>query len=115
MAPASSSEAVGPDESSWNEGSSEEQEASSSEAAGPDERSHHEGSTARTEVIARAVQRALSRARSGKSLSVDEAEALLQARGEDLGELMALAVRLRSLGRGTTITYSRKVFVPLTM
>jgi FO synthase len=61
------------------------------------------------------LRRALARAASGKALSLDEAEALLWTRGAELGELMALAARLRSLGHGSTVTYSRKVFVPLTM
>lgn len=62
-----------------------------------------------------AIRRALARAESGKALSVDEVEALLAARGDDLERLMAVARRLRALGRGRTVTYSRKVFVPLTM
>jgi FO synthase len=62
-----------------------------------------------------AVARAVARADAGKSLSVDEAAALLQARGEPLRQLMAVAARLRDLGHGTIVTYSRKVFVPLTM
>jgi FO synthase len=63
----------------------------------------------------RAVHRALVRAEAGKSLSIDEATALLDARGEQLEELGSVAARLRQLGHGTTVTYSRKVFVPLTM
>jgi FO synthase len=62
-----------------------------------------------------ARRRALTRAEAGKTLSLDETEALLEARGEDLDRLMALAARLRDLGHGTTVTYSRKVFIPLTM
>jgi len=61
------------------------------------------------------VRRALARAEAGKAISIDEAEALIGARGEDLERLMAVASRLRELGHGTTITYSRKVFIPLTM
>ncbi len=61
------------------------------------------------------LRRALARAEAGKALSVDEVEALLSARGADLERLMALARRLRELGHGTTVTYSRKVFIPLTM
>ena len=61
------------------------------------------------------TRRALARAEAGKALSVDETEALLVARGEDLERLMALAARLRELGHGRTVTYSRKVFIPLTM
>ncbi|HEY7660242.1 MAG TPA: bifunctional FO biosynthesis protein CofGH [Actinomycetota bacterium] len=62
-----------------------------------------------------AVARAVARASAGRSLSVDEVDALLHARGERLLELMDVAARLRSLGHGTRITYSPKVFVPLTM
>jgi FO synthase len=60
-------------------------------------------------------RRALVRAEQGKALSLDEAEALVSARGPDLERLMAVAARLRDLGWGSTVTYSRKVFVPLTM
>jgi pyruvate dehydrogenase (quinone) len=48
-------------------------------------------------------------------LAVDELEALLLSSGDALNELCAIASRLRDLGHGTTITYSRKVFIPLTM
>jgi FO synthase len=63
----------------------------------------------------RLLSRSLARATSGKSLSVDEVEALLSARGPALADLMSLASNLRELGHGRTVTYSRKVFVPLTM
>jgi len=62
-----------------------------------------------------AVRRALRRAEAGKSLSVDEAAALLDARGPALRELLDVASSLRDLGHGSVVTYSRKVFVPLTM
>jgi FO synthase len=62
-----------------------------------------------------ARRRALVRAEAGKALSIDEATALLEATGQDLEQLLGLAGRLRDLGWGGTITYSRKVFVPLTM
>src|SRR6059058_284682 len=61
------------------------------------------------------IRRALARARGGKALTLEEAESLLAARGDELDELLAVAARLRDLGHGRTITYSRKVFVPLTM
>ncbi|MBI4259037.1 MAG: 7,8-didemethyl-8-hydroxy-5-deazariboflavin synthase CofG, partial [Actinobacteria bacterium] len=63
----------------------------------------------------RRIGRALARAEAGKALSVDEAAALFSARDGDLERLMAVAARLRDLGHGGTITYSRKVFIPLTM
>src|SRR5690349_2776476 len=62
-----------------------------------------------------AARRALARAGAGKSLSLDELTTLCEARGDDLVELMAIAARQRDLGWGDTVTYSRKVFVPLTM
>ncbi|MFB3738067.1 MAG: bifunctional FO biosynthesis protein CofGH [Candidatus Velamenicoccus archaeovorus] len=67
------------------------------------------------EVASHRIRRALARAEAGKALSIDEGAALLEARGADLERLMALAARLRELGHGTTVTYSRKVFIPLTM
>jgi FO synthase len=68
-----------------------------------------------SEATSPRLRRALARAEAGKALSVDEAEALLSARGDDLQRLMGLASRLRELGHGRTVTYSRKVFIPLTM
>jgi FO synthase len=49
------------------------------------------------------------------ALSLDEATALMGARGESLERLLAIASHLRDLGHGDAVTYSRKVFVPLTM
>jgi FO synthase len=62
-----------------------------------------------------ALRRALARAEHGKALSVDEAAALADARGDDLTRLLAIASHLRDVGWGSTVTYSPKVFVPLTM
>ncbi len=67
----------------------------------------------------RALTRALTRARDGKALTVDEASELLTARGTHLDELLVIAGRirdagLREAGRPGTITYSKKVFIPLT-
>jgi FO synthase len=66
-----------------------------------------------------ALRRALRRAADGKPLDATEAEILLHARGDDLESLCLVAGRVRdsglaSLGRPGTVTYSRKVFVPLT-
>jgi FO synthase len=61
------------------------------------------------------LRRSMARARAGKALSGAEAEALLHARGGALEDLMAIASGLRDLGHGKIMTYSRKVFVPLTM
>lgn len=70
-----------------------------------------------------AVRRALVRAERGMPLDATEAETLLHARGLDAGEpldrLLTAAARVRdaglaSAGRPGVVTYSRKVFVPLT-
>ncbi len=66
-----------------------------------------------------ALRRALRRARDGVVLDVVEAAVLMTARGDDLVDLSASAARvrdagLRSAGRPDTITYSPKVFIPLT-
>ncbi len=65
------------------------------------------------------LRRALARARDGKSLDLGEATVLLAARGEQLAAVMAAAAAVRDagleqLGRPGTVTYSRKVFIPLT-
>ncbi|MBB5999563.1 bifunctional FO biosynthesis protein CofGH [Streptomonospora salina] len=65
------------------------------------------------------MRRALARARDGKTLDPAEAEVLLHARGDDLDALLGHAGRVRdagleAAGRPDTITYSRKVFIPLT-
>jgi FO synthase len=70
-------------------------------------------------ITASAMRRALARARDGKSLDADEATVLLHARGEDLQTLLEHAGRTRdagleAAGRPNVITYSRKVFIPLT-
>jgi FO synthase len=66
-----------------------------------------------------ALRRALARARDGKALDQDEAAVLLHARGDQLAELLGYASRARDAGleragRPGVITYSRKVFIPLT-
>src|ERR1039457_520641 len=70
-------------------------------------------------VPASAMRRTLARARDGKALDRDEATILLQARGDDLRTLLSYASRTRdaglaAAGRPGIITYSRKVFIPLT-
>lgn len=68
---------------------------------------------------ANAMRRALKRARDGVALDTAEAAVLLQARGDDLKDLAASAARVRdaglaAVGRPGVITYSKKVFIPLT-
>ncbi len=66
-----------------------------------------------------ALRRALARARDGKALDQAEAAILLHARGDQLTDLLRSASRARdagleAAGRPGVITYSRKVFIPLT-
>ncbi|GAA4744277.1 bifunctional FO biosynthesis protein CofGH [Modestobacter marinus] len=70
-----------------------------------------------------ALRRALVRAERGVTLDATEAETLLHARGlgagEPLDRLLSAASRVRdaglaSAGRPGVVTYSRKVFIPLT-
>src|SRR5829696_4719319 len=70
-----------------------------------------------------ALRRALTRAERGVALDATEAETLLHARGlgegEPLDRLLTAAGRVRdaglaSAGRPGVVTYSRKVFIPLT-
>ncbi|HJQ43275.1 MAG TPA: 7,8-didemethyl-8-hydroxy-5-deazariboflavin synthase CofG, partial [Jatrophihabitantaceae bacterium] len=66
-----------------------------------------------------ALRRVLRRARDGVALDATEAETLLAARGDALADLCASAARVRDqgladAGRPGVITYSRKVFIPLT-
>jgi FO synthase len=65
------------------------------------------------------MRRALKRADEGKTLDAAEVEVLLAASGEALQSLMATAARVRDqgladAGRSGIVTYSKKVFIPLT-
>lgn len=69
--------------------------------------------------LARALANARATAEAGIPPTPEDAEALLFARGDDLDELLGLAGRVRdagleAAGRPGVITYSRKVFIPLT-
>jgi FO synthase len=71
-----------------------------------------------------ALRRVLRRARDGVALNVDEAAIALTARGDDLADLCGSAARVRDAGllsagrRGPggrlPVSYSRKVFIPVT-
>ncbi len=66
-----------------------------------------------------ALRRALRRARDGVALDATEAEVLLSAREDALVDLCVSAARVRDqgladAGRPGVVTYSRKVFIPLT-
>ena len=65
------------------------------------------------------IRRSLARAERGAALDLTEATALLGARGEQLDRLCAAAGRvrdagLRDAGRPAAVTYSPKVFIPVT-
>ena len=65
------------------------------------------------------VRRALARAERGAALDVGEATALLAATGDDLERLAAAAAKVRdaglvAAGRSRVVTYSPKVFIPVT-
>src|SRR3954454_19810358 len=68
---------------------------------------------------AQQVRRALARAERGAALDVAEATVLLAAAGEDLDRLTAVAAKVRdaglvAAGRPGVVTYSPKVFIPVT-
>ncbi|WP_231998749.1 bifunctional FO biosynthesis protein CofGH [Nocardioides baekrokdamisoli] len=70
-------------------------------------------------MTAAEVRRALVRAERGAAIDVAEAAVLLEARGEDLVRLSAIASSIRDAGlleagRPGVITYSPKVFLPVT-
>ncbi|GIE95871.1 bifunctional FO biosynthesis protein CofGH [Paractinoplanes rishiriensis] len=65
------------------------------------------------------IRRALRRAADGKAIDADEATALLAATGDRLDDLLSIAggirdAGLREAGRPGVVTYSKKVFIPLT-
>ncbi|HEX5143775.1 MAG TPA: bifunctional FO biosynthesis protein CofGH [Mycobacterium sp.] len=71
-----------------------------------------------------ALRRVLRRARDGVTLSIEESAIALTARGDELADLCASAARVRDAGLasanrrgpggGLPISYSRKVFIPVT-
>src|SRR5262249_29954943 len=65
-------------------------------------------------VDPRARERALDRVAEGRTPDADEAPALLAPPADALADLLAPAARLRDRGHGRRLTFSAKVFVPLT-
>jgi 7,8-didemethyl-8-hydroxy-5-deazariboflavin synthase CofG subunit len=61
-----------------------------------------------------AVRSPLERSLAGDPVSVAEANRLIRATAAELPALMEAAATLRDRGKGRTVTYSRKVFIPLT-
>ncbi|MFI0961243.1 bifunctional FO biosynthesis protein CofGH [Streptomyces sp. NPDC021080] len=81
--------------------------------------SSFDDTTTTSTPTANSMRRALKRAANGVSLDVEEAAVLLQAKGDNLRDLCASAARVRdagleAAGRPGVITYSKKVFIPLT-
>lgn len=77
------------------------------------------GDTPNASPSSREVRRALARVERGAAIDVAEATALLAATGEDLDRLTAVAARVRdaglvAAGRPAVVTYSPKVFIPVT-
>ena len=93
--------------------------APGTQAPGPGEWTPSGTAPAGTAPSGTALRRCLARARDGKPLDHGEATTLLHARGEHLATLLGYASRTRdaglaAAGRPGVITYSRKVFIPLT-
>jgi len=71
------------------------------------------------DLIDSGTRRALHRAADGRALDTEEAAVLLSARGPALDELVRIAGGIRDAGlvdagRPGVVTYSKKVFIPLT-
>lgn len=60
------------------------------------------------------VERMLNDCLQGKTLTKDEAVLLSAVQGEELAALLAAASELRDRYKGRTVTFSPKVFIPLT-
>jgi FO synthase len=68
----------------------------------------------RFDIQTEVMKRALTDCLHGKLLSRSEALALVAADGEELEALLATAAELRDQHKGRVVTFSPKVFVPLT-
>jgi len=66
------------------------------------------------QLTATSFDEILDRARDGGRLSPEDGCRLINAGATELAALMAAASQLRDEGHGRTVTYSRKVFIPLT-
>src|SRR5256714_12455816 len=60
------------------------------------------------------IEEIIARTLAGDELSPEAAYRLINADGAELASIMAAASQLRDRGHARTITYSRKVFIPLT-
>jgi len=66
------------------------------------------------QLLAPDLAHVLERADAGEPLTPEDGYRLINAGGTELAEIMAAASRLRDRGHGRAVTYSRKVFIPLT-
>jgi FO synthase len=67
-----------------------------------------------TAITSPAALAALDRVAAGRRLDRADAVALIDAPAEHLEAVLAAAAALRDAGKGSTVTYSRKIFLPLT-
>src|SRR5690349_21518725 len=64
-------------------------------------------------ITSRKAETALELARAGRGVSREEALAI--EAGASLGEMLEAASEVRERGKGKTVSFSKKVFIPLTM
>ena len=67
-----------------------------------------------TGTASAAVEAALDEASSGQPLTRESAVALSRASGRQVLRLLDLASAIRDIGKGRTVSFSKKVFIPLT-
>ncbi|MSQ40681.1 MAG: 7,8-didemethyl-8-hydroxy-5-deazariboflavin synthase subunit CofG [Dehalococcoidia bacterium] len=65
-------------------------------------------------LLSTPFRHALEKPLNGQPLTGEDAYLLIHASGAELPALMLAASHLRAQGKGNTVTYSRKVFLPLT-
>jgi FO synthase len=68
----------------------------------------------RSDIQPRVISQALTDCLQGKQLDRDEALGLVAVEGEELQALLAAAAEVRDRHKGRVVTFSPKVFVPLT-
>ena len=67
-----------------------------------------------SEQVSSYLHNILEKALNGSSISVQEGYDLIQAPADSIPAICEVAGILRSRSKGQTVTYSRKVFIPLT-
>jgi FO synthase len=70
--------------------------------------------SSRSDIQTREMQQALKDCLDGRNLSRPEALALSGAEGDEFDALLATSVELRDRSKGKIVTFSPKIFVPLT-